>query len=521
MVLFVLYMKPEGYSMKSTNHIDLHTLLSMLQELQKDPADKERMGNCLSLVKEALENTLDCSDEIDFRYIVDQLPIGLGIVRGDGYYLYCNKAYTEETGVQPEFVLNRYVQDIAKEGIYFKNPCSLKVLNTGRKISTVSTDNAYGEHKMAFTVGVPLFDDEGDIRYVVTSMLNTEIMRDYYEEFRNSQKQIESVRFFDGTKTPGNSAMVGSNSSITNIRRLVEKAAPTDATILIVGESGVGKELVADLVYENSKRKGKPYVKINCAAIPENLLESELFGYEKGSFTGASSKGKTGLLEMADGGTVLLDEIGELPLDLQPKLLRFLQQGTIYRIGSNTAKKLDVRIIAATNAKLKEKVAESKFRDDLYYRLSVFPISVPPLRMRVDDIRNIADYYFQFYCAKYDKTVSVPEAVYRAFESYNWPGNIRELQNIIEYLVICTDNGEEIEAFLLQTMFSQDQPEPNGYNTMSLYEMRCRFERDAICSVLKHSASLREAAKTLDIAASSLLRKTQKYGIDVPKLLKK
>ena len=507
--------------MNTTEIHALQELFSLLKKVKEDPTDQASLDQCLQRLRELQDNEPENADEIDYRYIVDQLPIGLGIVRGDGYYLYCNKAYTEETGVQPSFVLNRYVQDIAKEGIYFKNPCSLKVLKTGRKISTVSTDNAYGEHKMAFTVGVPLFNEDGEIRYVVTSMLNTEIMRDYYDEFRNSQKQIESIRFFDGTHDPDTSPMVGKNSSIENIRRLVEKAAPTDATILIVGESGVGKELVADLVYEKSKRKGKPFIKINCAAIPENLLESELFGYEKGSFTGASSKGKAGLLEMADSGTVLLDEIGELPLDLQPKLLRFLQQGTIYRIGGSSAKKLDVRVIAATNAKLKEKVAEGKFRDDLYYRLSVFPISVPPLRMRVDDIRRLADYYFQRYCAKYEKNVSISESIYRAFESYNWPGNIRELQNIVEYLVICTDTGEEVEPFLLQAMFSQDQPEADSYTTMSLYEMRCRFERDAISNVLRHSSSLREAAKELDIAPSSLLRKTQKYGIDAQELLKK
>ena len=221
---------------------------------------------------------------------------------------------------------------------------------------------------------------------------------------------------------------------------------------------------------------------------------------------------------MADGGTVLLDEIGELPLDLQPKLLRFLQQGTIYRVGGSTPKKLDVRIIAATNADLKQNVKEGRFRDDLYYRISVFPISVPPLRMRGDDIRKIAEHYFHLYCQKYGKTVVVPESLYQAFEGYDWPGNVRELQNVVEYLVICCDDGEEVDPILLQSMFTQGADSDAFLSETTLYEMRCQFEKRVIENVLRHVPSLREAAKTLGLAPSSLLRKTQKYGLDVPSL---
>ena len=253
---------------------------------------------------------------------------------------------------------------------------------------------------------------------------------------------------------------------------------------------------------------------------PENLLEAELFGYEKGSFTGASGKGKVGLLEVADGGTVLLDEIGELPLDLQPKLLRFLQQGTIYRVGGSTPKKLDVRIIAATNADLKQSVKEGRFRDDLYYRISVFPILVPPLRMRGDDVRKIAEHYFHIYCEKYNKSVVIPEGLYQAFEDYDWPGNVRELQNMVEYLVICCDDSEEIDPILLQSMFAQESASNVFLADTTLYEMRCQFEKGVIGKTLRHASSLREAAKTLGLAPSSLLRKTQKYGLDVPALLR-
>ena len=498
----------------------LQELRSYFDDLSRKTGDPEA-ADYLKRIDDLLLQ-LPLSEGIDFKRIVDEMPVGLGIVRGDGLYLYCNQAYTNETGVLPEYILNRYVQDIAKEGIYFRNPCSIRVLNSGHKVSAFSSDNAFGQHKTAYTIGVPLFDPEGEMEYVVTTMFNTETMRNFYNEFRDSQKKSEGVRIFDGSEDLNGTCMVGTDKQMENIRRLVEKAAPTDATILIVGESGVGKELVADLVYSSSKRKNKPFVKINCAAIPGNLLESELFGYEKGSFTGANTKGKAGLLEIADGGTVLLDEIGEMPLELQPKLLRFLQQGTIYRIGGSTAKKLNVRVIAATNAKLKDKVADGSFRDDLYYRLSVFPISVPPLRQRIDDIRKLAEHYFQVYCKKYGKSILVSEPIYLMFENYSWPGNIRELQNVVEYLVICAEPDEEVEPLMLQSLFSQEQQQPESeLGAASLYEMRCRFERNVIINALRHSSSLRETAKLLDLAPSSLLRKAQKYNLDVPSLLNK
>lgn len=455
---------------------------------------------------------------IDFKKVVDTLPFGLGIVSSDGLYLYCNQAYTDETGVQPENIIGRNVKDIADEGVYFTNPSSLQVLKSKSKVATVSTDNAYGTHKISFTIGVPVYDDNDHVQYAVTSLFNTDMMHGFYKEFKKSQEKIDDVRIINGASELPNQHLVSKSSSMDNVLMLAKRVAMTDANILIIGESGVGKEVISDYIYENSKRSGKPFIKINCAAIPKELLESELFGYEPGAFTGASPKGKIGLIEAADGGTVMLDEIGEMPMEIQPKLLRFIQQGTFSKVGSHIEKKVNVRIISATNADLKASVANGTFRDDLFYRISVFPISIPPLRERPEDIRAISDHYFEIYCKEYDKSVLVPNYIYEMLENYSWPGNIRELQNVIEYLVICCDDKDFIDKNILQTTFAAPVLEdvfPKG----NINEVINEYEKKIIIRVLRNSSSLREAARILGIAPSSLLRKAEKYKIDTQEII--
>ena len=230
-------------------------------------------------------------------------------------------------------------------------------------------------------------------------------------------------------------SLLGRDPKIKEIRSLIRRVAATDAAVLITGESGTGKEVIADCIQENSKRAQKPYVKINCSAIPTNMLEAELFGYEKGSFTGATSQ-KIGLFEVANRGTILLDEIGDIPMELQPKLLRVLQQGEIYRIGNNTPIKLDVRVIAATNNNLTRKMHAGQFREDLYYRINVFPIRVPPLRERREDISGLVTYFLHEYSQRYERTLTISSEVMQMLVNYDWPGNVRELQNVVEYYVI-------------------------------------------------------------------------------------
>ena len=226
--------------------------------------------------------------------------------------------------------------------------------------------------------------------------------------------------------------IIGNSPALESVLEQVEQVAPTDSTVLIQGETGTGKELIARAVHNLSARCGRPFIKLNCAAIPFDLLESELFGHERGAFTGAIAQ-KIGRFELADKGTLFLDEIGDLPLELQPKLLRALQEKQFERLGGNQTVQIDVRVIAATNQDLGQMVRERRFRADLYYRLNVFPMTLPPLRERRDDIELLTEYFVRKFAGEQGKVVAtIPRDVMTALEHYDWPGNIRELQNIIE-----------------------------------------------------------------------------------------
>ena len=235
--------------------------------------------------------------------------------------------------------------------------------------------------------------------------------------------------------------IIGQSESIQNVLRDIQKVAPTDTTVLVLGETGTGKEVIARALHTASSRNTKPFIKVNCAAIPANLVESEFFGHEKGAFTGASAK-RDGRFTLADSGTIFLDEIGELPLDLQSKLLRVLQEGEFDPVGSSQTKKVDVRVIAATNRNLQQVVEEGEFREDLYYRLSVFPIEIPPLRDRGEDVILLASYFAQQCAQKMRKEIApITKSLANRLFEYDWPGNIRELQNVVERAAITANNG--------------------------------------------------------------------------------
>jgi formate hydrogenlyase transcriptional activator len=245
----------------------------------------------------------------------------------------------------------------------------------------------------------------------------------------------------DGRPDNGFDEIIGNSPTLEFVLAEVERVAPTDSTVLILGETGTGKELIARAIHNISARCGRPFVKLNCSAIPFDLLESELFGHEKGAFTGAIAQ-KTGRFEMADTGTLFLDEIGDLPLALQPKLLRVLQEQEFERLGSGRTHRINVRLVAATHRDLGEMVTKKEFRSDLYYRLNVFPVELPPLRERREDIPQLASHFVQVFARRMGKRIDhIPQDILDAFVSYSWPGNVRELQNLIERAVIRSDNG--------------------------------------------------------------------------------
>ena len=303
--------------------------------------------------------------------------------------------------------------------------------------------------------------------------------------------------------------IVGSSAALREVLDLVRTVAPTNSTVLIEGETGTGKELIARAIHEHSTRRERPFVRLNCAAIPLGLLESELFGHERGAFTGAVAR-KVGRFEGADGGTLFLDEIGDIPLELQPKLLRVLQDGEFERLGSTQTLRVNARLVAATNRGLAALVSKKLFRSDLYYRLNVFPIFVPPLRERLEDIPLLVAHFVSTFAKEMGKTIDeIPQAVMQALLSHSWPGNIRELQNFIERSVILT-SGDVLRP-RLSDLKRAAEAESLGAITMK------EAERDHIRKTLEHThwvvSGPNGAAARLGIKRSTLYFRMQKLGI--------
>jgi formate hydrogenlyase transcriptional activator len=308
-----------------------------------------------------------------------------------------------------------------------------------------------------------------------------------------------------------NQPVIGADGGLRHVWEAVRLVAPADATVLIHGETGTGKELIARAIHNQSPRHHAPYVKVNCAAIPAGLLESDLFGHERGAFTGAFMQ-TTGRFQLADGGTIFLDEVGDLPLELQPKLLRVLQEQEFERLGSRHTIRVNVRVVAATNLDLMEMVRERRFRADLFYRLNVFPISLPPLRERPDDIPDLVRHFVQRFAARMNRDIDViPDEVMEMLRSHTWPGNIRELQNFIERAVILS-SGPALRPPLWELRTSARTAESSGSRTLA------ETERDHIIEVLRHSGGVisghRGAAVRLGLKRTTLQSRMRKLGIE-------
>ena len=465
------------------------------------------------------------SDGIDFREIVENIDESVFITDGQGNVLYTNPAYHRNTGVTREDVMHRNVRDIIASGV-FNGGATLAVMETGKKAFRLSTTFRSDPPRVGYTVGVPLLDEAGRLRQIIVSsrpILTLTALKDDYSRFLEEAKGYTASNIQILSRPEPSRQLVGQSPQMQAAWELARKVAPTDATVLITGESGVGKEVLADEIYNASTRRGKPFVKVNCAAIPATLLESELFGYEKGAFSGASAQGKKGLFELANHGTILLDEIGDMPLDLQVKLLRAIQNHEILRIGGTTPIPLDLRIIAATNADLKQRVEEHAFRQDLYYRLRVVPITIPPLRERPEDIRPLCEYFLRFYTEKYHCRLALNDRLIRLLEQYPWPGNVRELENVMEYLIICHSGVDEIDESMLRGLLEMDDhplrepAAPAPRERLDMEQSRAEAEKSLIIDALSRTRSLRQAGELLHVSASTLSRKIRQYGIDYPR----
>ncbi|MCM3118615.1 sigma 54-interacting transcriptional regulator [Neobacillus sp. MER 74] len=443
------------------------------------------------------------------RTLLSSLEEAISVINTDGEMVFWNEAAEKTYHIKKEEIIGRNIRDFFEQ----EDIMNLKVLETQQSIRDmyhiprpdkhvlISASPIYNQNKEL----IGSMSVEKDIS--ATIKLN-EQLTSTSKELQQLKQQITQNHLDD----PFNK-IKGKNASIQQIIHDTKKVAKTGATILISGESGVGKELFAQAIHEESSRSEKPFIPINCGAIPNALFESELFGYEAGAYTGASKGGKPGKLELAEGGTLFLDEVGELPLDMQVKLLRALQEKEIYRIGGQTPIKVNVRIIAATNRILENMVSDGTFRSDLFYRLNVFSAQIPPLRERKDDIPFLLYDFLKELSIKYNKAVPAinRKTVHRLTE-YHWPGNIRELRNLVERLVILHERSEIFENDI-------DQLLPQAKRTIdttvrSLFHEKERLEKERILQTLQTTYGNKSiTAKELGITRATLYKKMKKYGI--------
>ncbi|MDL2307697.1 sigma 54-interacting transcriptional regulator [Desulfovibrio sp. OttesenSCG-928-C06] len=449
--------------------------------------------------------------------ILDLMQDGIFISDRQGTTLRINKAYEELTGLSNAEVCGKPVSMLQDDGIFdvVLNPEIVKTKKPTSKVQKLGRND-----KVVHLQGYPIFDEKGEVCLVVTFARDVTVMTKLREVMAEQRHTIE--------KYEGRIADIAGLQHITEgifaspvMRELVDmllRIAQTDATVLLLGETGAGKDVLARMVHHASPRKDKMFMKVDCSSIAENLIESELFGYAKGAFSGASTQGRAGYFEIADGGTVFLDEIGELPLPMQSKLLRVLQDQEIMRVGSSHVTKVDVRIVAATNRDLTAEIAEGKFRQDLYYRLNVARMNVPPLRERLEDIPLLANYFLEIHSAKYKKQMHLTKAAMDSLMAYAWPGNVRELYNVILQLVVTKPNGtvdlndmplrmRESVAANNGIVHSVETILPDLETARPLSEIMADLEKQIIEKALQKYGSVNKVSAIFGVNRSTLFRK--------------
>lgn len=446
-----------------------------------------------------------CLDE--YRAILDSIQDAVFIDDEHGNTLWINKACELLYKIERENIIGKSSDDLEEMGVL--NPSVAKLVIREKKQVSILQNTKYG--KKLLITGTPIKDNNGIIRKIVsTSRDITELVK-LKNELENAYKELEELR----SKNLDFEGFVLKSKEMQNLMHLVNKLASIDTTILICGESGVGKGEIAKYIHKSGKRKHKPFITINCGAIPEQLLESELFGYEPGAFTGSSREGKMGLLEIAHQGTVFLDEVGELPLNLQVKILQVIQDKEFKRVGGLKPIKTDIRIIAATNKDLKKMVEENRFREDLYYRLNVVPIHIPPLRERKEDIIPLINHFLEEQNKKYDVIKRIDPTAMNYLIRYSWPGNVRELKNIIERLVI-TASDDVIKTEHLPSFIIENTESNSGINVKRIIKLKDavkELEKQIIERAVAEYKTTRKVAQVLGVSQPTIVRKMKKYRI--------
>lgn len=467
-----------------------------------------------------MDHTKNILNHSYFSKVLNAITDGILITNGNGEVIWLNRACRNLANISNDEAVGRDIRDLEKQGFFFPSVTKL-VLEKRTTVSTVQVPNTTQTQRFIAS-GYPIMDEQGEIDLIVAHARDiTEIVRTsaQLEEMqallKRYSEEIMKIKFERQEKMTGE-YFVGKSQKYLSILKTVDRVATVESTVLITGETGTGKSVMASRIHQLSERANKPFIEINCGAIPESLIESELFGYVKGAFTGANKEGKSGLIKMADGGTLFLDEIGELPIQLQAKLLQFLQQKKFLPVGSTKYQMANVRVIAATNLDLMKEVDKKNFRLDLFYRLNVLPIGIPSLRERKEDILGLVQFNLGKYNKEYKRNCHFSPETLDCLENYSWPGNIRELENLIERLVII---APEDEIRVRDLPFDMRSKKRAAFSIAdfdrgdSLGKIMDSVEKEIISKVYEQCKTTRKTAEELGITQSSLMRRLKKYNL--------
>ncbi|MEH7334288.1 sigma 54-interacting transcriptional regulator [Neobacillus drentensis] len=453
--------------------------------------------------------------KLELDKIIETSNNNITVTDENGIILRSNPEHWVMYGLEPGFYIGRSVYELEKEGIL--SPSINALVLKEKKIVRIMQHTQSG--KVVMSTGYPVFNQEGRlIRVISYSQDQTEIVKlqEQYSQLESKvagfQTEVEELREKDASDRP----LLFRSTSMKQIFKTLQRVAPTDAAILFLGESGIGKSTLARYIHDQSERQKEPFIEVNCSTIPEALFESEMFGYEPGSFTGAQKSGKQGLIELADQGTIFLDEIGELPLNMQVKLLKVLQERKFLRIGGKKERQVNFRLITATNQNLKRMVDEGKFRLDLYYRLNVIPIHIPSLKERKDDITILLKHYLELLNAKYNESKKLHTSTYDLLIDYEWPGNVREMENLLERLIL-TIEEDMILPEHLPFDFKKNMQDSTWVlakeriEKRNLKEVLEEVEIELLTKAYRECKTTYEMAEYLGLSQPTIIYKLKKY----------
>lgn len=444
------------------------------------------------------------------KAIIDAIYTDVIVSNKSGRIIYANNSTEYWFNILAEQLIGKSVFDLESQGV-FTPSITRRVLETNQKQTLLQTTH---KGKKLLVTGDIVPNDNNDIKYIVCysqDITELEKMKNYVKQVESELDEIkEKLKLLE--VKPNEAHIVAQSKNVKQILFTMERVAKTDATVFFTGESGVGKTMFAKHVHTLSERKGE-FISINCAAIPSSLIEAELFGYEAGSFTGASHKGKVGLVEQADGGTLFLDEIGELPSSVQAKLLMLIQEKAFYRAGDTKRKEVDFRLIAATNINLNEKIQDGHFREDLYFRLSVIQLTIPPLRERQDDLLKLILNFLDHYNKQYNEHKELTHDTIDYLLKYDWPGNVRELSNVIERLVLVVENQIVAPEQLPANIIQENTFTLAENTTLTLPEILHKTEKEVLKAARHKYQTTTEIAQYLGVSQPTIVRKLKKYSL--------